>query len=80
MGGIPHDHYEPKSKMEKAIDSRLPIIGLLYDTIMVPTPKKPELDVDLGYSSNFLFSASNNYRHSVGYALYATCGPGFCLH
>jgi ubiquinol-cytochrome c reductase cytochrome b subunit len=39
MGGIPHDHYEPKSKIEKAIDSRLPIVGLLYDTIMVPTPK-----------------------------------------
>lgn len=39
MGGIPHDHYEPKSKLEKAINSRLPIVGLLYDTIMVPTPK-----------------------------------------
>ena len=39
MAGIPHDHYEPKSKIEKAIDSRLPIVGLLYDTIMLPTPK-----------------------------------------
>jgi len=28
MGGIPHDHYEPKSKATKAINSRLPIIGL----------------------------------------------------
>ena len=41
MGGIPHDHYEPKSKATKAINSRLPIIGLLYDTLMIPTPKNP---------------------------------------
>jgi ubiquinol-cytochrome c reductase cytochrome b subunit len=39
MGGIPHDHYEPKSKATKAINSRLPIIGLLHDTLMIPTPK-----------------------------------------
>ncbi|MDT2074592.1 MAG: cytochrome b, partial [Planktomarina sp.] len=39
MGGIPHDHYEPKSKSAKAVHSRLPIVGLLYDTLMVPTPK-----------------------------------------
>ena len=24
MGGIPHDHYEPKSKAAKAVHSRLP--------------------------------------------------------
>jgi len=39
MSGIPHDHYEPKSGFEKAMHKRLPIIGLLYDTIMIPTPK-----------------------------------------
>ena len=39
MGGIPHDHYEPKSDFEKGMQSRLPIIGLLYDTLMIPTPK-----------------------------------------
>ena len=39
MGGIPHDHYEPKSNAEKALHSRLPIVGLLYDTLMSPTPK-----------------------------------------
>jgi ubiquinol-cytochrome c reductase cytochrome b subunit len=39
MGGIPHDHYEPKSNFEKAMDKRLPIIGLLHTTIMAPTPK-----------------------------------------
>lgn len=39
MGGIPHDHYEPKSNFEKGMQSRLPVIGLLYDTIMIPTPK-----------------------------------------
>ncbi len=39
MGGIPHDHYEPKSNAEKWLDSRLPIVGLLYGTLMIPTPK-----------------------------------------
>ena len=39
MSGIPHDHYEPKTKGEKWLNSRLPIVGLLYDTIMLPTPK-----------------------------------------
>ena len=39
MSGIPHDHYEPNSRIEKWVDSRLPIIGLLYDTLMIPTPK-----------------------------------------
>ena len=39
MAGIPHDHYEPKSGAAKWLYSRLPIVGLLYDTIMVPTPK-----------------------------------------
>ena len=39
MGGIPHDHYEPKSNAEKYIHRRLPIVGLIYDTIMLPTPK-----------------------------------------
>ena len=39
MAGIPHDHYEPKTNGEKWLNSRLPIVGLLYDTIMIPTPK-----------------------------------------
>ncbi|MCF2906136.1 cytochrome b N-terminal domain-containing protein [Octadecabacter sp. CECT 8868] len=39
MGGIPHDHYEPKSGIEKWVDGRLPVIGLLYNTLMIPTPK-----------------------------------------
>ncbi len=39
MSGIPHDHYEPKTKGEKWVHSRLPIIGLIYDTLMIPTPK-----------------------------------------
>jgi hypothetical protein len=39
MAGIPHDHYEPKSGGEKWLHSRLPIVGLMYDTIMIPTPK-----------------------------------------
>ena len=39
MGGIPHDHYEPNSNAEKWLESRLPIIGLIYGTLMIPTPK-----------------------------------------
>ncbi len=39
MSGIPHDTYEPKSGFEKWLDERLPIVGLIYDTIMIPTPK-----------------------------------------
>ena len=39
MSGIPHDHYEPASGGEKWLHRRLPIVGLIYDTIMIPTPK-----------------------------------------
>ena len=39
MSGIPHDHYEPNSNGEKWLHRRLPIVGLLYDTLMIPTPK-----------------------------------------
>ena len=27
MSGIPHDHYEPKTRGEKWVESRLPIIS-----------------------------------------------------
>ncbi|WP_209425963.1 cytochrome b N-terminal domain-containing protein [Pararhodobacter sp. SW119] len=39
MSGIPHDHYEPKSSGEKWLHRRLPVVSLLYDTLMIPTPK-----------------------------------------
>jgi len=39
MSGIPHDHYEPKTGIEKWLHERLPVVGLLYDTLMIPTPK-----------------------------------------
>ncbi|GAB4273601.1 MAG: cytochrome b [Pararhodobacter sp.] len=39
MSGIPHDHYEPKTGFEKWLHRRLPIVGLAYDTLMIPTPK-----------------------------------------
>jgi len=39
MSGIPHDHYEPKSNAEKWLHRRLPIVSLMYDTLMIPTPK-----------------------------------------
>ncbi|WP_069298699.1 cytochrome b [Neptunicoccus sediminis] len=39
MAGIPHDHYEPKTGIEKWVHKRLPVVGLLYDTLMIPTPK-----------------------------------------
>ncbi|MGB0901138.1 cytochrome b [Halocynthiibacter sp.] len=39
MSGLPHDIYEPKTGIEKWVDSRLPILGLLYTTLTAPTPK-----------------------------------------
>ncbi|MFV2033998.1 MAG: cytochrome bc complex cytochrome b subunit, partial [Halocynthiibacter sp.] len=39
MSGIPHDHYTPKTGIEKWLHRRLPIVSLLYDTLMIPTPK-----------------------------------------
>ena len=39
MAGIPHDHYEPKTAPERWLHRRLPVLGLIYDTIMIPTPK-----------------------------------------
>ncbi len=39
MSGIPHDHYEPNSNAEKWLHKRLPVVSLLYDTLMIPTPK-----------------------------------------
>lgn len=39
MAGIPHDHYQPKTAGERWLHSRLPAVGLLYDTLMIPTPK-----------------------------------------
>ena len=34
MAGIPHDHYEPKTGVEKWLHERLPVVALIYDTIM----------------------------------------------
>ena len=39
MSGIPHDTYEPRSGFGKWLHRRLPIGGLLYDTLTIPTPK-----------------------------------------
>ena len=39
MAGIPHDHYVPKSRIEKWLHRRLPVVSLLYNTLMIPTPK-----------------------------------------
>ena len=39
MSGIPHDHYEPQSGGAKWLHKRLPIVSLMYDTLMIPTPK-----------------------------------------
>jgi len=39
MSGIPQDHYEPKTGIEKWIDERLPIIRLGIDFLNFPTPK-----------------------------------------
>ena len=39
MAGIPHDHYEPKPGFETWLHTRLPVVALVYDTLMIPTPR-----------------------------------------
>ncbi|MEM6973717.1 MAG: cytochrome b/b6 [Pseudomonadota bacterium] len=39
MSGIPQDHYEPGTKVEKWVDDRLPIVRMAFDFIAFPTPK-----------------------------------------
>jgi ubiquinol-cytochrome c reductase cytochrome b subunit len=39
MAGIPHDPYVPKTRGERWLARRLNLGGLLYDTLMIPTPK-----------------------------------------
>ncbi len=39
MSGIPHDSYVPQSGSAKWLHRRLPVVSLLYDTLMIPTPK-----------------------------------------
>ncbi|MEI6098612.1 MAG: cytochrome b N-terminal domain-containing protein [Alphaproteobacteria bacterium] len=39
MSGIPHDHYEPKPGFQSWLHRRLPIVGLMSDTLLIPTPK-----------------------------------------
>ena len=39
MAGIPHDKYSARSRPEKWLQKRLPVLSLIYDTLMIPTPK-----------------------------------------
>ena len=39
MAGIPHPEYEPKTGIEKWVDRRLPIGGIIHSTLTIPTPK-----------------------------------------
>jgi ubiquinol-cytochrome c reductase cytochrome b subunit len=39
MSGIPHEHYTPMTGIERWLHSRLPVVSLIYDTLMIPTPK-----------------------------------------
>ena len=39
MPGIPHDHYEPRTGAERWLFRRLPVLALIYDTIMIPSPR-----------------------------------------
>ena len=78
MSGIPHDHYEPTSNAEKWIDKRLPIVGLLYDTIKIPHAQEPELDVDLGHCPDDLPCVADRHRHCAGHALHPRRRSGLC--
>ena len=39
MSRIPHDHYVPESAFAKWLHARLPVMSIVYDTLMIPTPK-----------------------------------------
>jgi ubiquinol-cytochrome c reductase cytochrome b subunit len=39
MSGIPHEHYTPATGFERWLHRRLPVVALMYDTLMIPTPK-----------------------------------------
>ena len=39
MAGIPHPEYDPKTGVERWVERRLPVGGLIYNTLMIPTPK-----------------------------------------
>jgi len=39
MAGIPHDRYEARTGFGKWLHGRLPVVSLLYDTLMIPTPR-----------------------------------------
>ena len=39
MAGIPHDNYEPKPGFQTWLHSRLPVVSLIHDVVMFPTPK-----------------------------------------
>jgi ubiquinol-cytochrome c reductase cytochrome b subunit len=39
MAGIPHPEYKAKTRFESWLERRLPIGGLIYNTLMIPTPK-----------------------------------------
>ncbi|EYD75134.1 hypothetical protein Rumeso_03230 [Rubellimicrobium mesophilum DSM 19309] len=38
MSGVLHDDYVPKTRAEKWVERRLPLISLLYGTLMIRTP------------------------------------------
>jgi len=39
MSGIPHDHYQPKTGIERWLHRRLPAVELIHDFITLPTPR-----------------------------------------
>ncbi len=39
MAGIPHDGYEPGTRAGSWLHRRLPVLGLVHGTLMIPTPK-----------------------------------------
>ena len=73
MAGIPHDHYKPKTGMQKWFHERLPIASLIYDTLTIPTPKNLNWMWIWGYCVNILFSTANYYWNYSSYALHAPC-------
>ena len=70
MSGIPHDHYEPKTGVEKWIESRLPILGLIHSTLFIPTPKNLNWMWIWGIVLDLLPGDADRHRRRAGHALH----------
>ena len=65
--------YQPKSKVGKWFNDRLPLLSLASHLTDYPTPKNLNYWWTFGGILTFLPSHSNNYRNCFGNALCSSC-------